>query len=236
MLVKTQAIVISALKYQEKSLIVKCFTKDFGLKTYFVPNAFSGKKNNQKIAFFQPLTFLEIEANHKGNTLNYFKEIKIAHPFQSIPFVISKSSIAIFLAEILNYSIKEEEENQSLFSFLETAFVWLDTHNETPNFHLVFLLELTKYLGFYPAKTQQDYPFFELTEGIFSSIETPSCLNEFETILIKKALGLKFDSTQKMFTNIERQILLKNILEYYNIHLEGFKKPKSLDVLKEVFE
>jgi len=235
MLVKTQAIVFSAIKYQEKSLVVKCFTEDFGLKTYFVPNAFSGKKNNQKIAFFQPLTFLEIEANHKNQTLNYFKEIKIEYPFQSIPFVITKSSIAIFLAEILNHAIKEEEKNQSLFTFLKTALIWLDTHNETQNFHLVFLLQLTKFLGFYPAKSQQELPFFELTEGIFSIVETPSCLTEYETLLLKKTMELKFDSSQKMFTNTERQLLLKNILEYYNIHLHGFKKPNSLAVLKEVF-
>jgi len=81
MLIKTKAIVLSSLKYQEKGLIAKCYTQQDGVKTYFVPNAFSGKKSNQKIAYFQPLTILEIEANHKNKgTLNHFKEIKIAYP------------------------------------------------------------------------------------------------------------------------------------------------------------
>ncbi|WP_317162508.1 recombination protein O N-terminal domain-containing protein [Flavobacterium haoranii] len=52
MLIKTKAVVISAVKYQEKSLIVRCFTLSDGLKSYFVTNAFTGKKNNQKNAFF----------------------------------------------------------------------------------------------------------------------------------------------------------------------------------------
>ena len=90
MLVKTKAIVLSSLKYQEKSLIVKCFTESDGLKSYFVPSAYSNKKANQKIAYFQPLTIIEIEANHKNKgTLEYFKaEITIAlvltNIFQSI--------------------------------------------------------------------------------------------------------------------------------------------------------
>lgn len=236
MLVKTKAIVLSALKYQEKSLIVKCFTESDGLKSYFVPSAYSGKKSNQKIAYFQPLTLLEIEANHKNKgTLEHFKEIKLATAYQTINTNIFKSTIVIFLSEMLHHSIKEEEKNQSLFTFLEAALLWLDTHEETANFHLILLLEMTKFLGFYPDTSDADYKHFEMTEGIFSPFQGVSCLTEHETHLFKKLLQLKFDSDQKIFAGIERQILLKILLDYYTIHLDGFKKPKSLDVLKEVF-
>jgi DNA repair protein RecO (recombination protein O) len=33
-------------------------------KVLFCSNAFAGRKSNQKIAYFQPLTILEIEAVH----------------------------------------------------------------------------------------------------------------------------------------------------------------------------
>jgi DNA repair protein RecO (recombination protein O) len=236
MLVKTKAIVLSALKYQEKSLIVKCFTESDGLKSYFVPSAYSGKKSNQKIAYFQPLTLLEIEANHKNKgTLEHFKEIKLATAYQSINTNIFKSTIVIFLSEMLHHSIKEEEKNQSLFTFLEAALLWLDTHEETANFHLILLLEMTKFLGFYPDTSDAAYNHFEMIEGIFSPFQGVSCLTEHETHLFKKLLQLKFDSDQKIFAGIERQIVLKILLDYYSIHLDGFKKPKSLDVLKEDF-
>jgi DNA repair protein RecO (recombination protein O) len=236
MLVKTKAIVLSSLKYQEKSLIVKCFTQSDGLKSYFVQNAFSGKKSNQKIAYFQPLTILEIEANHKNKgTLEHFKEIKLATAYQTINTNILKSTIVIFLSEMLHHSIQEEEKNEDLFTFLETALIWLDTHEETSNFHLILLLEITKFLGFYPNDSETDFNFFEMTEGIFSPFQGISCLSEHETFLFKKLIYLKFDSDQKVFAGIERQILLKIILDYYSIHLDGFKKPKSLEVLKEVF-
>ncbi len=236
MLVKTKAIVISSLKYQEKSLIVKCFTQSDGLKSYFVQSAFSAKKNNQKIAYFQPLTILEIEANHKNKgTLEHFKEVKLAAAYQTINTDIVKSTIVIFLSEVLHYSIQEEEKNEHLFTFLETALLWLDTHDETANFHLILLLEITKFLGFYPDNSEIDFPFFEMNEGQFSPLHGISCLSEHETHLFKKLMNLKFDSDQKIFAGIERQMLLKILLDYYSIHLDGFKKPKSLDVLKEVF-
>jgi DNA repair protein RecO (recombination protein O) len=236
MLVKTKAIVISSLKYQEKSLIVKCFTQSDGLKSYFVQSAFSSKKNNQKIAYFQPLTVLEIEANHKNKgTLEHFKEIKLASAYQTINVDVVKSTIVIFLSEMLHHSIQEEEKNEDLFTFLETALLWLDTHEETANFHLILLLEITKFLGFYPDNSENDLQFFEMTEGVFSPFQGISCLSEHETFLFKKLMNLKFDSDQKVFAGIERQILLKILLDYYSIHLDGFKKPKSLDVLKEVF-
>jgi DNA repair protein RecO (recombination protein O) len=236
MLVKTKAIVISSLKYQEKSLIVKCLTQSDGLKSYFVPNAFSAKKSNQKIAYFQPLTLLEIEANHKNKgTLEHLKEIKLAHAYQTIFSDIVKSTIVIFLSEMIHHSIHEEEKNENLFLFLESALLWLDVHDDVTNFHLILLLEMTKFLGFYPDMTDINYPYFEKNEGVFIPFQSTSCLNEHETHLFKKLLDLKFDSNQKVFAGIERQILLKILLSYYTIHLDGFKNPKSLEVLKEVF-
>jgi DNA repair protein RecO (recombination protein O) len=236
MLVKTKAIVISSLKYQEKSLIVKCFTESDGLKSYFVRDAFSSRKSNQKIAYFQPLTILEIEAVHKNKgTLENFKEIKIAIPFHSIHSNVVKSTIVMFVSEILHHSIHEEEKNESLFTFLETALYWLDNHNETSNFHLILMLEITKFFGFYPDNSESDLNFFDINDGVFTSFHGINSLSEHETFLFKKLINLKFDSDQKVFAGTERQILLKILLDYYTIHLDGFKKPKSLDVLKEVF-
>ncbi len=236
MLVKTKAIVISSLKYQEKSLIVKCFTQSEGLKSYFVRDAFSSRKSNQKIAYFQPLTILEIEAIHKNKgTLENFKEIKIATPFQSIYADIYKSTIVLFISEILHHSIHEEEKNEALFTFLETALNWLDTHNDIANFHLILLLEITKYFGFYPDISQFENPFFEIREGVFIPFQAVNSLSEHESSLLKKLIELRFESDKKTFHSIERQIILKILIEYYSFHLEGFKKPKSLEVLREVF-
>ena len=234
MLVKTKAIVISSLRYQEKSLIVKCFTREAGLKSYFVRNAFSGK-SAQKIAYFQPLTMLEIEAVHKNKgTLEHFREIKLAAAYQTINTDVVKSTIILFVSEVLYHSIKEEERNDDLFAFLETALHWLDAHDEVANFHLILLLETSKFLGFYPDVSAEKR-FFEMTEGVFTEDHGISCLSETETHLLKRLLRHKFGSDQKVFSANERQILLRILLDYYSVHLDGFRKPKSLEVLRDVF-
>ncbi|WP_338408922.1 DNA repair protein RecO [uncultured Flavobacterium sp.] len=240
MQVKTKAIVISTLKFQEKSLIVKCFTQSDGLKSYFVRNAFSSQKTLQsssnKMAYFQLLNILEIEAHHKNKgTLEHFKEVKLSFPYQSINTNIFKSTIVIFLSEVLHHSIKEEEKNENLFLYLETALQWLDTNDEVSNFHLILLLEITKYLGFYPDISQRDLAYFETIEGVFSPLQGTSCLSQHQTSLFNRLIDVKFEDNQKNFAAAERQILLKILLDYYAAHLDGFKKPKSLEVLKEVF-
>lgn len=217
-------------------MIVKCFTLSSGLKSYFVRDAFSSRKASQKIAYFQPFSILEIEAVHKNKgTLENFKEIKSAVPFQSIHTDIVKSTMVMFLSEMLHHSIQEEEKNEPLFVFLETALTWLDHHDEISNFHLILLLEITKYLGFYPDLSEVNMPHFEMNEGVFTLFQGASILSEHETNLFKKLIDLKFDNDQKIFHVVERQILLKILIDYYTLHLDGFKKPKSLEILKEVF-
>ena len=182
------------------------------------------------------MSLLEIEATHKNKgTLEHFKEIKLAHAYQTISTDIVKSTIVIFLSEIIHHSIHEEEKNENLFDFLESALLWLDAHDEMANFHLILMLEMTKFFGFYPDNSEADFKFFDSIEGTFSTFQGTNCLSEHETFLFKKLIALKFDSDQKVFAGIERQILLKILLNYYTVHLDGFKKPKSLDVLKEVF-
>ncbi|OWP84450.1 DNA repair protein RecO [Flavobacterium davisii] len=237
MLTKTKAIVLSAIRYQEKSLIVKCFTQSQGVVSYFVPSAFSNKKNSQRIAYFQPLTILEIEVNHKGKGgLKYFKEVKTAVPYHSIPFDVVKSTITLFLSEILHYVIKEEEKNEPLYLFLETAMTWLDTHDYAVNFHINFLIELTKFLGFYPDLINEDFPFFDLNEGCFVLEATSSVIDEETSHILKLFMSSNFDDiTNFKLDYLKRQRLLEVLLDFYALHIENFKKPYSLEVLKEFY-
>ena len=97
-------------------------------------------------------------------------------------------------------------------------------------------MEVTKFLGFYPDTSEIDGKHFEMKDGFFTPFLGIGCLSEHETHLFKKLIDLKFDTDQKTFHVIERQIVLKILIDYYSFHLDGFKKPKSLDVLQEVLE
>jgi DNA repair protein RecO (recombination protein O) len=237
-IINTKAIVLSSLKYGDTSLIVRCFTLNEGIKTYLVRGVLKAKKGKIKAAYFQPLTQLNIEASHnnKGN-LNSLKEVHVINPYKSIHSTIFKQTIVLFLSEILSSSIQEEEENALLFSFIETSLIWLDTHDKISNFHLLFMLNLSKYLGFYPDVSGVENQYFNLLDGGF----IPSAL-EKEVIYgddlhqFKKLLGTNFDTVETVkFSKRERQQVLSIIIRYFELHLDGFRNPKSLGVLETVF-
>jgi DNA repair protein RecO (recombination protein O) len=149
---------------------------------------------------------------------------------------LKKQSIALFLSEILYYAIQEEEQNEALFQYLETSFLWLDVHDKVSNFHLLFLLNLTKYLGFYPEQNHVELPYFDLVEGSFTSKKHVQVVFGENLIQFKKLLGINFDALSKInFSSINRQSVLSMLIQYYELHLSGFRKPKSLSILKSVF-
>ncbi|MFP2995480.1 DNA repair protein RecO [Spongiivirga sp. MCCC 1A20706] len=238
MQITTKAIVISSLKYGDTSLIVKCYTEEAGLKSYLLKGVLKSKKGKLKVAYFQPLSQLILEANHKNKgTLESIREVKTAYAYKTVHTDIKKGAIAMFLSEMLNVSIVEEEVNQSLFEYLEMAFQWLDAHDQVANFHMLFLLNLTRYLGFYPDTNDAELPAFSLLDGAFtSSAFELHTISDKNLTLFKRLLGTTFDALNATrFSSTDRQQLLTILIEYFELHLQGFRKPRSLAVLNEVF-
>lgn len=238
MQVTTKALILSSLKYGDTSLIVKAFTEIEGLKSYLLKGILATKKGKLKPALFQPLTQLELVANHKNKgTLENIREAKVIHPYKTLHQDIIKNSIVLFLAEVLSYSIQEEQEDKSLYNYLEYSFVWLDSTTKTSSFHLLFLLNLTKYLGFYPEDTNTQGDYFDLQDACFRTVPNLNPLIEKEAVLLlKQLLGINFDALSGIkTTKTSRQELLKKVILYFELHLPGFRKPKSLEVLNAVF-
>lgn len=239
MLVTTKAIVISALKYSEADLIVSCYTASSGLKTYLLPNVLKSRKGKMRASHFQPLTHLDIVARHKdkGN-MEQLREVKVSYHYETLHTDIVKSSIVLFLSEILKNVIQEEEENLALFNYLTATTIWLDNNDTVANFHLLFLLNLTQFLGFYPENQQNDLPYFNLLEGTYEHQKINNhCIDGERKTLLKTLLGTKFDALHAIKLNQEqRSAFLNMLLEYYELHLHGFKKPRSLAVLNSIFQ
>ncbi len=238
MQVTTKAIIFSSLKYGDTSLIVKAFTESDGLKSYLLKGVLSSKKGKLKPALFQPLTQLELVANHKNKgTLESIRDAKVVYPYKTLHTDIVKNSMVLFLAEMLSNSIQEEQEDKSLYNYLEYSFAWLDAHDSIANFHLLFLINLTKYLGFYPDDSITRGDYFDLQEGCFRTVPNLNPLIEKEpNQLLKCFLGINFDALLAIKTNkTSRQELLKKVILYFELHLHGFRKPKSLAVLNAVF-
>ncbi|MAZ26962.1 MAG: DNA repair protein RecO [Cytophagaceae bacterium] len=237
MLVKTKAIVISALKYGEADLIVKIYTESDGLKTYLLRGILKSRKGKLRTAMFQPATQLEIEANHKNKgNLESIREAKVLHPYTTLHTDISKTGIVMFLSEMLRGAIQEEEANPALYAYLENAFLWLDHHAHVANFHLLFLLKLTRYLGFYPDENHEELPFFNMETGMFQEHDEHYCIEGDSLQLLKKLMVTGFDGlTALKLNHARRNAFVETLLLYFDLHLQGFKRPRSLEILSGLY-
>jgi len=193
-----------------------------------------------KAGIFQPLFLLDLEAYHRpGKEINRIKSAKISEPFATIPFDIRKSTQVLFLSEVLYKCLREEEANPELFEFIFHSLVLLDlSESGISNFHLWFLLNLTKYLGIYPGnENSQVSNFFDLQSASFVSREPDHSrfADKSETVLLARLFEADSSSFNSLgFTQSERKQVLRKLIEFYQIHFDNLGTLKSLEVLTEV--
>jgi len=216
---KTKGVVFRFTKYGETSIIVNIFTELFGLQSYIVNGVRSSSKRS-KIALFQPLTLLDLVVYHKENAnILRIKEVKCYHPYQSVTSEIRKSAIAMFIIEVLNKSVKEQSHAGEIHDFVANSLMTLDKLQKPENFHLLFLLGLSKHLGFGPNLTE------EVLGGHWMDVGDQEVL--------KRLMKSDYDSTI-MINYAQRQTLLLSLLRFYANHVDNFGEMKSLVVLREI--
>jgi DNA repair protein RecO (recombination protein O) len=220
MLHKTTGIVFRFTKYGETSIIVTIFTELFGLQSYIV-NGVRSSARGSKIALFQPLTLLDLVVYHKENvSVMRIKEVKCLHPYQALTTDVRKSAIGMFLNEILNKSVKEQSHAQELSHFLIHSFQRLDLMEKGyENFHLIFLIKLSQYLGFRPYQAHEI-----LGSGI---------LHQQEELALRGLLEMDYDDPLSI-TLEQRRNLLDLILRFYASHIDQLGEIRSLQVVREL--
>lgn len=219
MLHKTKGVVFRFTKFRETSIIVTVFTELFGLQSYMVNSVRSAKG---KMALFQPLTLLDMVVYHRENAnINRIKEVKCLHPYETLHRDIRKSAIALFLNEVLNKTVKEESHSAEMFQFISQSLMQLDLMPDRfENFHLVFLIHLSRLLGF------GIYHEDDLATEFPGDDESVNLLNQILS-----------DNWQKTPVSVhQRRSLLNGLLRFYKKHMETMGELKSIPVLKEVLE
>ena len=238
MLVKINAIVLSKLKYRDNDLIVKCYTRQRGIVSYLIRGVLKSKKGSSTSAYFQSFSLLLLEEYYKANrSLQGIREVKLDYQYKTLYTNILKTAVVMFLSEVLSSVLKEEEKNEPLYHYIENSLKWLDYADKCSNFHLLFLLNLTRFLGFYPDNQNRTFEFFNLSKGLFElkKDEIYSVSGKNLTIL-KLLLDIDFEELHTVQLNSEqRQSFLNMLMLYFELHLGDFKKPKSLQILNEVF-
>jgi DNA repair protein RecO (recombination protein O) len=215
LIVSTPSIVLNHIRYGDSSLIVHLYTERLGRQSVFVKGAY-GRKSQMKAALFQPLYLIETEIHHRlSREMQKISNVRLLQPFHDILLHPVKNAVALFLAEILAKTLREEEANHELFDFLSKSIQTFNLMEKAAaNFHLVFLVHLTRYLGFYPNLK-------EIAENL---------------PLAAQLAHLSFEQIEMLKINrLQRNYLTEYLLSYYALHVENFGKIRSFTVLQHVF-
>lgn len=240
MLVKTKAIVLHSFKLGESRMIVDMFTCEAGRQSFVVPIPKSSKSKLKK-QYFQPMTLLEIESDLRQRLqLQKLKEVRLLAPYSSIPFSPEKLAISLFVAEFLYHALRSEQQNATLFAYLCDSMQWLDIADTGyANFHLTFLMRMSRFLGFYPNLDDYvDGCVFDLRTSTFS-LQVPThrdFIQPDDARRIHTLMRMDFP-TMRVFrlSRQDRNRITEVLLHYYQLHIPQFPELKSLSVLQELW-
>ena len=260
MLQKTEAIVLHSLKYGEQRVIVDMFTRSHGRLAFIVPLPRSARSTLKK-QYFQPLTLLTIEMDVRPQQqFQKLKDASLLSPLSALLSTPDKLAIGLFVAEFLYHALKGEQQNEPLFEYVLSSMQWLDAAPDRyANFHLVFLMRLSRFLGFYPnleeergrrneeggtrreerGRRSEEQRFFDLRAASFCV--APPLHRDFlmpsEAGTIQTLMRMDY-ATMHLFqlSRAQRHRIVEVLLMYYRLHLPDFPELRSLGVLHELFQ
>lgn len=236
----SHGIVLRSLRYGDQQVILNVFTETSGTVPFIVRLPRGGKQG-MRASVWQPLALVDVIWEPRPR-MNFQKpqEVVLWQPWRDLPFQPAKASIVLFLAECLSHALASEQENGALFDFLVSSLQWLDAAEDRyANFHVVFLLHLSLFLGFMP--NDEDWAegsFFDLQAASFVRARPayPFYIEPAEAALVQKFLRMDYRSMRAVrLSGAARRRALELIILFYRLHIPEFPEIKSLGVLAEVF-
>ena len=234
-------IVLRTVKYGDTSLIVDLFTENHGRQS-FITSAARPKRGARNVSLWQPLSMVAFTADIRPNAARLPKPVDphISYNYAEIPFSPIKSTLALFLSEFLCAALREEKENTPLYRYLETSFKWLDmVDNPTSmaNFHIIFLLHLSRFIGIYP-NTESPDRYFDLVAATYCDRQPPhpNFLHHEEAQFLPTLFRMQYSTASLFrFSRHTRQRILHVLNQYYRLHIPNFPELKSLEVLHDLY-
>lgn len=239
MLKTTRGIILQRRKFGENGFICDVLTNEHGKQGYLFKGLPSKKKKN--ISFhLHPLQLMDFEIYYKdGKKLTSVRNTNPYVILKDIPYNIYKSSISTFLAEVINKVVYEESYNNELYEYIENSIIYLDSAEENiPNFHLFFLIHLTKFLGFFPNNNySEDNIYLNLSDGSFTDKKENSTTGPNTARAIYELMNTRLSKLNDIrFDREARNLLLDTIIHFYNIHHDRNISFNSLEIIREIFE
>lgn len=232
---KARGIVLHAMKYGDRKLIVRIFTAAYGRRSYVAKLSVQ----NGTRGFFQPLFILDFDAWAGRSEMHNIEQPQLGVALSHIPFDIVKSSIALFLSELLYRLIQDDEPDPGLYRFVEEAITELDDMEEgVANFHLWFLVRLTEYMGYAPRDTYAPGYSLDYRNGLYTA-EPPA-----HTLVMPPAEAALFHTLDACrpeglgalgLAREQRVALLERLIDLYGYHTDAIYNVNSLRILSEIF-
>ena len=237
---KGRGIVLHTLKYGDSSMVVYLLTDVGGRRSYMVQGVRSRSGRGSKLALFQPMFPVEFEGlESPRQQMDRFKEVRAGFVLQSLPFDVRKSTMALFMAEVLYRLVRESEPNRPLFDFVWGSAEALDAMDEgVPNFHLWFLANLSRLLGFRPGNDYTPGAWFDIREGSFTPLRPPhgEVLSADDARILHDLLECDVRYIAEIGLNRRQRVAyLDALLVYYGYHLDAIHAVQSVRILQEVF-
>ncbi len=219
MINKTRGIVLNYIKYGDTSIICKIYTEQFGLQSYIINGIRNSKSKN--IGLFQPLNILDLVVYHKKTSgLQRIKESKLDYAYKTLHLDMKKISVCFFLSEFLTKICQNDDNQKDNFDFMKDSLIVFDRLEiNYSNFHIQFLIKLSKYLGIDIGNSKH------LTgENVNNDINLfiDACINNSYEVKIKS-------------NNILRNNVINLIIEHYSRNLDININLNSTNILKEIF-
>ena len=234
-----RGVVLGTIKYGDKGVVVQMLTSSHGRQSYMV-QGLGSRRGHSKLALFQPLFALEFEGLESPRMqMHRLGEVHNGIVLQSTPFDIKKSTIALFMAEVLHRLVKESEANELLFDFVWGSIEALDAATEgVANFHLWFLSHLCRLLGFSPGNEYMPDAWFNIAEGLYT-LQEPPCeyrISQENALILRDMLECDVRYIAEIGLNRHQRVeFLSALVRYYGYHLDTINSVQSIRILQEVF-
>ena len=236
---KARGIVLATLKYGEKGVVAHLLTDVCGRQSYMVQGVKSSAKGS-KMALLQPMFAVEFEGLLSSKmSMHRMKDLCPAMVLHTLPFDVRKSTMALFMAELLYRLLRDNEVSDELFDFVWGSVAALDALEEgISNFHLWFLANLSRPLGFSPDNEYVDGAWLDIRDGHFTPYAlVPSfAIDPQNARLLHDMLECDVRYLGEIGLNrTERVGFLEAMLKYYTYHLDSIRSVESIRILQEVF-
>lgn len=237
---KGRGVVLHTLKYGDSSMVVYLLTDVGGRRSYMVQGVRSRNGRGSKQALLQPMFPVEFEGlESPRQEMHRFKELRGGFTLREMPFDVRKSTMALFMAEVLYRLVRECEPNEALFNFVWGSVGALDAMQQgVANFHLWFLAHLSRLLGFQPGNTYTPGAWFDIREGEYVRTRPAhtACMTQECSQLLDELLHCDADRLGEIALNrAQRTEFLNALLVYLGYHLDAVSAVQSVRILKEVF-